>query len=192
MALRKIATALAMLAAAGLLALALQGSVAAPLAEPLVRLWWLIDALPQRLVWSALALIGFLLVYFLGHGPRQNRPKLGTKPPPRRSPPQIERLAQLIQLGETSLWAREVLALRLRERAADLRALREGLTLEEARTGIESGRWLADPRLARVLRPEMKEGEGQASRYSYTAELAHALEALERYMEAKDGASESN
>ncbi|MGQ9477719.1 MAG: DUF7269 family protein [Candidatus Bipolaricaulia bacterium] len=165
-----------MVAAAGLLALALRGPMAAFLTGPLTRLWWLVDSLPQRLVWGVLALLGFLVTFFLGRGPKQVRPE--PEPPPWRSPSQIERLAQLIQLAEDSPWARDLLRRRLRKVMAGLQALREGINLDEAQEAIESGRWPADPRLAAMLR------EGEAR---YAADLAYTLDALERYMHDEGG-----
>ncbi len=176
MAVHKIVRLLAMLAAAGLLALALRDP-AVSLAESVIRLWWLVDSLPQQLVWSGLALIGLLVTCFLGRGPGPKRGRSEPRPPPRRSPSQVERLAQLIRLAETSPWAREVLGRYLSERAAGLRAVREGVPREEALEEIKAGRWPADPPLAEVLRPE-----GEEKDKDYAAKLAYTLEALERYV----------
>ena len=186
---RKIAPALAVLIAAGVLALALQGPMAALLTEPLVRLWWFIDSLPQRLMWGALALLGLLVTFLLGRGPRRERPGSELESPPRRSPSQtqIDHLARLIRLAETSPWAREALGRYLRERAAGLRALREGIDLEEAREEIHQGRWPTDPRLAEVLRPE-REGRDRHYDYDYdyAAKLVYVLDFLECYAKGED------
>lgn len=197
MALRKIVRLLAILAAAGLLALALQGPVAAFLAGPLVRLWWLVDSLPQQLVWGVLALLGLLVAFSLGRGPRRERPE--PESPPSPSQTQLERLTQLIQLAETSPWARDLLGERLCRTAAGLRALREGVHLEEAWEEIQAGRWPTAPWVAVVLQPQ-PEGNGKERRTlkgwiarndrRYANELARALEALERY--AQGGTLEVN
>jgi len=184
--LRRIRRLVAVLAAAALLGLALWGRVAASLEEPLFRLWWLINSIPQQWIWGILAILGFIAAFSLGRGQHQENPQPISPRP--TSQTQLERLSQLIELADTSPWARDVLGRRLSETAAVLRALREGIHRDEALKEIRSGRWPAHPLLAAVLHPK-REGE-ERNNQIYTDELVHALHALERY--AQGGVFERN
>jgi hypothetical protein len=185
MALRKIVRVLAVLAAAALLALILYGPTDALLREPLSRLWWLMDSLPQQLIWVVLSIIGFVVILSLAGGSHVKQPE----PLPRRSvrESQLERLAALIQLGQTSGWARDVLGQRLRETAARLRALREGMPLDSVRAEIRTGRWPTQPRVAALL---LSDKDAQSENLNYPHDLAYALDVIERY--AQGGSFEAN
>ncbi|MBE0430935.1 MAG: hypothetical protein IBX67_03810 [Dehalococcoidia bacterium] len=182
----KLAKVLALPVAAVLLVLALRGPVLALLGEPLVQLWRLVNSVPQQFIWGLLAVLGFIVAFSLGRGPRRER----REPAPlySHSRTQIERLTQLILLGETSLWARDVLGRRLRGTAAGLCALREGIDLDQAREEVRVGRWPGHPRVAAVLPPESK--LEAINNQGYADALAHALNALERY--ARGGTPEPN
>lgn len=184
MVLHKIVKALVVLAGAALLPLVLYGPADALLREPLSRLWWLIDSLPQQLIWLVLSIVGFVVIFSLARGPHQKQPE----PLHRRSTRenQLERLTALIQLGETSRWARDVLGQRLRETAARLRALREGIPLDSARMEIRAGRWPAHSRVTAVL---LSGNAEQSKDTNYPDDLAYALDAIERY--AQGGSVES-
>lgn len=184
--LRRVGKLVAMLAIVGLVVLALRGPVAAFLEEPLIRLWRLVQYIPQQMIWVALAAIGFVVTFSLGRGQRRKRPQpIALRPP---SQTQLERLSQLIELADTSMWARDVLARRLTETASGLRALREGIHRDEALKEIRTGRWPAYPALAAVLHPKREEEE--TNDQTYSDELARALHALECY--AQGGAFERN
>lgn len=174
-----------MLTAAALLALILYGPADALLREPLARLRWLMDSLPQQLIWMLLSIIGFVVILSLAGGPQSKQPE----PMPMRSmrESQLERLAALIQLGETSPWARDVLGQRLRETAARLRVLREGVSLDSVRAEIGTGRWPTQPRVAAVL---LSDKEVQSKDLNYPHDLAYALDVIERY--AQGGSFEAN
>lgn len=184
--LRRIGKPLALLAAAGLFVLILHGPLDALLREPLTRLWLLVDSLPQQLIWGALAIAGFVVV--LKFPRRTDRERVEPRVTPPGHETQLERLTKLIHLGETSPWARDVLRWRLGETAACLRALREGMDLDEARKELRAGEWPTHPRVAAVLQPR-REGEGSTNE-SYGDELALALDAIEQY--AQGGSFEAN
>jgi len=185
MGLHRGAKIVAALAIVGLLALALRGPVAS-LEEPLVRLWWIVRFIPEQLIWSAVALLGFVLAVSLGHGPRTRRLEAaGLRPSPQT---QHQRLSELIELARTSPWARDVVSRRLRETAAVLRALREGVHRDDAREEIRTGQWLALLQMTDVSGPK-REGTGSEGE-NYTEELAGALSTLECY--AQGGTFERN
>ena len=183
MRLHRIGTLVAMMAAAGLLVLALRRPLAAFLDEAVIGLWWLVNVVPQQVIWVLLAVVGFVVAFSLGRSPLRARVEPTPPSPPRRT--QAERLSQLIELAETSQWAREVLGRRLSETTAGLRALREGRHPDEVREEIRSGRWPADPVLTGVLQPQ---GMEDGNNGGYAQALAHTLHALERY--SKGGAVE--
>ncbi|MFP3898280.1 MAG: hypothetical protein ACLFVD_03115 [Dehalococcoidia bacterium] len=185
MELRRIGLLMGMLAVVGLLVLVLRGPLATLLEGPIMGLWWLVNSVPQQVIWVLLALVGSVVAFSLGPGPRREGVELTFPSPPRRT--QAERLSQLIELAEASQWARGVLGRRLTETTAGLRALREGRHLDEVREEIRSGRWPANPVLAAVLQPDGME-EGNSGGYAQA--LAHALHALERY--SKGGAVEAS
>lgn len=185
MGLHRVAKLVAALAIVGLLVLALRGPVAS-LEEPLVRTWWIVRFIPEQLIWSAVALLGFIVAFTLGRGSRHERPE----PTLLRRPSQTqqERLSELVDLARTSPWARDVVSRRLRETAAVLRALREGVHRDDAREEIRTGQWLALLQMTAVSGPK---GEGRESENkNYIDELAGALSALERY--AQGGTFERN
>ena len=183
MELRKIRLLMGMLAAVGLLVLVLRRPLAAFLDEAVIGLWWLVNSVPQQVIWVLLAVVGFVVAFSLGRSPLRMRVEPTPSSPPRRT--QAERLSQLIELAETSQWAREVLGRRLSETTAGLRALREGRHPDEVREEVRSGRWPADPVLTGVLQPQ---GMEDGNNGGYAQALAHTLHALERY--SKGGAVE--
>ncbi len=176
---RKVAVFVAVLAVAALLAIVLQAPVHALLAEPLAQLWLLVDAIPQRLIWIVVAVLGFVIAFSFSRGPG----KEGSEPAQLRPPTQtqIERLSELVELAETSNWARDVLGRRLCHTAAGLRALQEGIRQDEARDEIRSGRWPLNPSLVRVFHPQET-----GRRRDYAREMACALDALEGYAQEGD------
>jgi hypothetical protein len=178
MALRRIGGILAVIAAVGLLALSLRGPVAAVLEEPLLRLLQMVNSIPQQLIWSALAIVGFVFALFLGRGMQQKSPEPIPPRPPSQT--QLERLTRLIELAETSSWARDVLGRRLSETAAGLRALREGVHPDQVREEIRTGRWPAHLPVMAVLRPERERNRGHVK--PYADQLDTALDAMECYV----------
>ncbi len=174
----KIVKLLILVVAVVLLTAVLHAPIATLLTEPLTRLWWLVDSLPQRLTWTVLAVLGFALAIALG---RKSRLPAQKSTPARSCPyTEVERLTKLIELGNRSVWARDVLARRLCETAAGLQALREGVLRGQAREEILAGRWPADRSVSEVLQPQHKKPGGH-----YAHELAEALDSLERY--AREG-----
>lgn len=178
MARRRMGGLVAVLAAVGLLALTLRGPVAAVLEEPLLRLLQLVNYIPQQLIWSALTIMGLVFALYLGRGMRRKSPEpIPARPP---SQTQLERLTSLIELAETSSWARDVLGRRLSETAAGLRALREGVHPDQVREEIRTGRWPAHLPVMAVLRPERERNGGHVE--PYADQLDTALDALECYV----------
>ncbi len=177
MVLRKARVPLAILMGSAALALIMRGPAEALLREPLAFLWWLIDSLPQQLIWSMLTIIGFLMVFSLARGPRHERPYSPVAPTPHET--ETQRLTQLILLAENSDWAREVMGRRLSETAAALRALREREQRGRVRDEILTGCWPADRSVSEV-QPRQPENRGR-----YAREVAQSLDSLERY--AREG-----
>ena len=175
MARSKVVTIAAVLAVTALLAIVIHTPVAALLAEPLARFWVLVDAVPQRLIWIVLAVLGFAIAFSLGRAPHREISESTPSHPP--SPTQIERLSELIELAETSIWARDILGRRLSHMAAGLRALQQGIRHDEARHEIRTGQWPPNPSLARVFHPH----DSGITR-EYARDLACALDTLEGYI----------
>ncbi len=173
---RKVAIFLAVLGVAALLAIVLQAPVHALMGEPLAQLWLLVDSFPQRLIWIVLAVLGFGIAFSFSRGPHNEDSEPAHGRLPART--QIERITELIELGETSIWARDVLGRRLCDTAAGLHALQQGIGQDEARDEIRAGRWPLTPSLVRVFHPQETGRSGE-----YAEDLACALDALERYVQ---------
>lgn len=169
----------ALLALTVLLIMAAHDPVRALLREPLTHLALLADTIPQRITWIVVAVLGFAIALSLGRIPHRESAVSSRLRP--LSPSQIERLGDLIELAETSVWARDVVRRRLTLMAAGLRSLHRGIHPDEARDEIRTGRWPLDPSLARLLHPEHY-GVGR----DYVGELAGALDALEGYVQEGD------
>jgi len=177
MVLRRLRVPLAILMASAALALLVRVPVDTLLREPLALMWWLIDSLPQQLIWGMLTVIGFLMAFSLTRGPRNDRPEsaVASALPETR----VQQLTQLILLAENSGWARDVMGRSLRETAAALRALREGIPLDLARQALREGRWLNQQSFAAVPQPHREEEQTLSD--SYADDLGHTLDAMERY-----------
>ena len=175
---RKVVRLMIFAAAAVALAIVVHRPMAVLLTEPLAQLWWLVDSLPQRLVWIVVAVAGFVLAVILGRRQSTLAPEVAQ--PRTSSYNEVARLAELIELSDHSIWARDVLGRRLCETAAGLRALREGVHRDQVREEVLTGRWPSTRSVADVLQPRQQEID-----VSYISELARALDSLERY--ARDG-----
>jgi len=174
---RRVGKTAAVLAIAALLISAVRVPVDTLLREPLTRLWWLVDSLPQQLIWWVLAIAGFVAVLSYTRGLQQSKQEASAKPMVRET--QLDRLTALIRLADTSPWARDVLGRRLCQTAAGLRALREGIHLDDARQQLRAGRWPNQQRFAAVLQPHREEEWTLSD--SYADDLRHTLDAMERY-----------
>jgi len=175
---RKVVRLMIFAAAVVALTIVVHPPMAVLLTEPLSQLWWLIDSLPQRLVWIVLAVAGFVLAVIAGRRQPTPSPEAAQARP--SSYTEIARLAELIALSDHSIWARDVLGRRLCETAAGLRALREGVHRDQVREEVLTGRWPSTRSVAEVLQPRQQEGDG-----NYVRGLARALDSLERY--AREG-----
>ncbi len=175
---RKVVRLMIFAAAVVALTIVVHPPMAALLTEPLAQLWWLVDSLPQRLVWIVLAVAGFVLAVTVGRRQPTPTPEVAQAHP--SSYTEVARLAELIELSNRSLWARDVLSRRLCETAAGLRALREGVHRDQVRQEVLTGRWPSTRTVADVLQPRQQEGDG-----NYVRGLAGALDSLERY--AREG-----
>ncbi|MBC7093665.1 hypothetical protein H5T53_06645 [Candidatus Bipolaricaulota bacterium] len=143
----------AALALGALFAFPFRGLIAGLVVAPLIRLGWLVDAVPQGLVW--LVLVGGVAVLVA----RMLMPVAGRRPPgrapaPSSRPSQLAELAQLIRRADASPWARRRLAARLSRTAVALRARREGVPPRQAWQEIRADRWPARPELRAALHPE--------------------------------------
>ncbi|RLE29170.1 hypothetical protein DRJ54_05150 [Candidatus Acetothermia bacterium] len=141
----------AALLAAGLV-LGLRGLLKGLIADPLVRLWWLIDSLPQGLIWLAVAALGAAvgLRAWLALPEREGRRRLV---PAGEARPRLSELAALIRRAEYSGTARRRLAARLARLAVSARARRESIPPQVAWRELRAGRWPEDETLRAVLSP---------------------------------------
>lgn len=176
----RISRRLALLAAVGTVILIVHRLLDTVLKDPLTRLWLWVDAIPEHLIWSTLAIVGFVIV--LKFPQRTQRQLMPPRVTPPRHETQVERLAKLIDLGETSAWARDMLRWRLVEMAACLRSLREGIELDQARKELDAGQW-PTPQVAAALQ-RGREVDGSKNE-GYRNELALALDAIERYAQGR-------
>lgn len=158
-----------------LLFLSLPGVVRDILVDPALRVFLILDALPQGLVWLlVLFLLAFLaLKFFRIFGARA--PRKDKKEP--SSPFFLRDLVFLLRRARYSPWARRALRSRLARIAVALRTEREPISPDQAWEEIRSGCWPKDPVLSRFLR-----GEGSEN---FLHELEEALDSLYRY--AKGG-----
>jgi len=158
-----------------LLFLSLPDVVRDVIVDPALRIFLILDALPQGLVWLlVLFLLGFLaLKFFRVFGARtQRKEKKGLS-----SPLFLRDLVFLLRRARYSPWARRAVRSRLARIAVALRTEREPISPDRAWEEIRSGHWPKDPVLSRFLR-----GEGGEN---FLQELERALDSLYRY--AKGG-----
>ncbi len=174
---RRVAKVAAALAIAALLISAVRIPVDTLLREPLTQLWWLLDSLPQQLIWWVLSIVGFTAVLSFTRALHHSNQESTVKPIVRET--QLDRLTALIELGETSAWARDVLGRRLCQTAAGLRALQEGIHLDDARQQLRQGRWPEQHGVAALLQPHSD--KAPTPNESYADDLEHTLDAMERY-----------
>lgn len=139
--------------------------------DPALRVFLLLDALPQGLVWLlALGVLG-LLAWRRFRWPRApSRPAAGKE---QAKEVGAEELVGTLRRARFSPWARRHLRSRLARLAVALRCEREGVSPAEAWADLHQGRWPPDPRVRAFLRGEDAQ--------NFFEDLAHALEALERY-----------
>ena len=123
--------------------------------------------LPERAIWLLVVLLGAAWAIPWGWrcSPSVKVPK--TKP---RSMSRLERLALYVRRSERSSWSRISLAFLLRQHAAELLALKEGLTLEEAYARLYQRAWPRDPVAQAVLLGEDRE-KGFSERFAHTLAL---------------------
>lgn len=138
---------------AALLVLGFRGLLRDLVADPLVRLWWLIDSLPQGLVWLAVAAVGTMAALRAWAGmpssPRHRRPTGGGE-----AVPQLAALALLIRRAEYSGAARRRLAARLARLAVGMRARKEAIPARIAWRELRAGTWPEEVPLRAVLSPK--------------------------------------
>lgn len=163
---------------AGLFLLGLRGFLNYVLVDPAVRLFWLLDSLPQAVIWVVLTVgLGFLslrLLLFPREGPAQDhrvRKRLGKSA--------LVELVQTIKNTRALPWYRRALEHRLARLAVTIRLERELIPAQKAWDELRSGSWPHSPALKDLLRGETK-GD-------FLSALSQALEELERY--AKGGGS---
>jgi len=135
------------------LTLGLRGVLKGLVADPLVRLWWLIDSLPQGLVWLAMGAVGAALAlrtWLRMPAPRRGRREFLAKG---EAVPQLAALAALIRRAEYSGAARRRLASRLARLAVGMRSHAEALPPQHIWTELRQGRWPSDPELRTLFSP---------------------------------------
>jgi len=153
--------------------------------DGIVYLVWLVDALPQILVWFGLLAVLLVLTLRLGRGgPRKPKDVAGFLP----SEPAQSDLAQLtacIRHAESLPHARWVLRQRLGKTAVGLRMKREAISQRQAWDDVTEGRWPAHPDLQTVLHAE-RGGARWVPRRGYVQQLARAVDRLWLYAEGGD------
>jgi hypothetical protein len=154
-----------------LLFLSLPDVVRDVLVDPALRVFLILDALPQGLVWLLVLLVlGFLALKFFrvfGAGaPRNEKPGAS-------SSLFLRDLVSLLRRSRYSPWARRAVRWRLARIAVALRMERELISPDRAWEEIREGRWPKDPVLSAFLR-----GEGGGN---FLRELEEALDSLYRY-----------
>ena len=145
------------------------------LVDPALRVFLILDSLPQGLVWLlALLVLSFLALKFFrvfgSEAPRKEKPGPS-------SSLFLRDLVFLLRRARYSPWARRAVRSRLARIAVALRTERELVSPEKVWEEILNGRWPKDPVLSNFLR-----GEGSGN---FFKELEEALDSLYRY--AKGG-----
>ncbi|MCR4392586.1 MAG: hypothetical protein NUV94_07515 [Candidatus Acetothermia bacterium] len=175
----------AALALGALFAFPFRSLIAGLVVAPLIRLWWLVDAVPQGLVWVVLVGgVAVLVARMLMPGAGRRRPP-GRAPAPSSRPSQLAELVQLIRRADASPWARRRLAARLSRTAVALRARRAGIPPGQAWQEIRADRWPARPELRAALHPE----DAWRTRFPHRGwrhVLARAVDALWGYAKGGD------
>lgn len=144
------------------------------LVDPALRLFLILNALPQGLVWISavvlLALLGLRLFWFFPREPRTRESRgdaLEAHP--------ARELVLLLRRASYSPWARRALRYRLAAILVALRTEREPIPANQVWEELRSGRWPGDNVLGRFV-------QGQDSR-DFRASLNQALDELSRYAE---------
>ncbi|MBC7097951.1 hypothetical protein H5T52_02360 [Candidatus Bipolaricaulota bacterium] len=177
--------ALAVGIAAGL-AFGFRGLLRELVVAPLVRLWWLMDSLPQGLVWLVAVAVGALAgLRALGSMPRAERPRPQEPRPPDS---QLIELVRLIRRAEYSPAARRELARRLARTAVGIRARREGVPPRQAWADLRAGRWPQEEELLLVLVPPRFPWPARTGQ-NYLESLSRAVELLS--LKARGGIREA-
>ncbi|MGQ9699605.1 MAG: hypothetical protein ACUVQS_00795 [Candidatus Bipolaricaulaceae bacterium] len=145
------------------------------LVDPALRLFLLLNALPQGLVWLLavvlLALLSLRLFWFSPREPRTREKKRGAAS--EVSP--VRELALLLRRASYSPWARRALRYRLASILVALRTEREPIPANQVWEELRSGRWPGENAMGRFLR-------GQDAQ-DFRASLKQALDELSRYAE---------
>lgn len=144
------------------------------LVDPALRLFLLLDALPQGLMWLlAVVVLAFLSLRLFWFSPREPRTREKRKPAAEVSP--VLELALLLRKASYSPWARRALRYRLASILVALRTEREPIPANQVWEELRSGRWPGENAMGRFLR-------GQDAR-DFRASLKQALDELARYAE---------
>lgn len=164
------------------LTLGLRGLLKGLVADPLVRLWWVIDSLPQGLIWLAVAALGAAvgLRAWLALPEREGTRRLV---PAGEARPRLSELAALIRRAEYSGAARRRLASRLARLAVGMRARAEALPPQRIWMELRRGQWPQDPELRALLSPR-RVSLGRSEGYLNALERGVAL--LQRLSERRE------
>lgn len=143
------------------------------LVDPALRVFLILDSLPQGLVWLLVLLVLSFLALKFFHVFRAEAPQKEK----RGSPPSLflRDLVFLLRRARYSPWARRAVRWRLARIAVALRTERELVSPDQVWEEIRDGRWPKDPVLSGFLR-----GEGRGN---FLKELEEALDSLYRYAE---------
>ncbi len=141
------------------------------LVDPALRIFLILDSLPQGVVWLLALLVLFFLALkffriFGPEAPRKEKKELS-------STLFLRDLVFLLRRARYSPWARRAVRWRLARIAVALRTERELVSPDQVWEEIRDGRWPKDPVVSGFLR-----GEGGGN---FLKELEKALDSLYRY-----------
>jgi hypothetical protein len=143
-----------------------------------------LSALPQALLWAIGLLIGSVVLVLSwkrvlgGSGSRSDHRRWTVVKPSNTNA--IESLARDLHRSRRRHVSRVRVVRELSILAVRLIAQREGLSLEEARSLLNSGQWPDDPRVRRFF-ASRRDGQRGVPRHSFLEAVAYTLAHLERY-----------
>ena len=143
------------LALAGIFVFGMQDLLVA-LISPVLMLFWLIDLLPEFVVWAMVVILGAAVAQRARRAlPLHHHTQLEVKKEPISFTENetVAYIASLVQQANTSMVARDILGRHLAELAVSLLCRRQCISPPEAWNLMHRGKWPMDQRIYRVLFP---------------------------------------